>query len=100
MWLNKLELDFIVHGCLEKVEFHHSALSGILMDLCSHGAESPFYREVLGSDHFKELVCLKEQNQMFLVQREGLHQEFLDLSKKMDFLESEKNSIKNRLVIY
>ena len=100
-FIDPIDLDCILHVSIERIEFHHSALSEILKNLCTEGHDSPFYSEVktTQTEHFRGFLNLKRKTQLDLQQQEEMYNQVKSMEKKISFLKNKNTYLRERISI-
>nr|UQW93793.1 ATP synthase F0 subunit 8 [Camellia sinensis] len=96
-FIDPIDLDYIIHVYLEKKEFNHPALAEVLLSLSIDRENSPFYTEVKTTQAKQGFLNLKKKAQLDLVRRNHILNEAKALENRIQFLQSQNASLKDRL---
>lgn len=99
-FIDPFDLDSIIHVYLEEIEFNHPALTKVLFSLSIDRENSPFYTEVKTTQarHFQGFVNLRQKAQLDLLRRNHRFNESKALENRINLLQSQNASLKDRLL--
>jgi hypothetical protein len=97
--IEPIDLDGIIRVYLEKWEFNQAALTEVLSSLIQERENSPFYTEVKTTEahHFQGFLNLRKKAQLDLLQRNKILKDYKALENRIQFLQSQNASLKDRL---